>query len=378
MALSVLGACEAGALSRLDDAVALPDGGRGIDGGPASGTDAAPPDPEPSVDLGPAADGGPTPGDLGPSETVDSGPVDPCATVRCGTNARCTEGVCRCLPGFVDAGGGTCAPVEPGDPAGRTRDEVCTAWNESRVANAAGGGWSEPSATCDPGTLSNVAVEDTVRRINGYRWLAGLDPVTDDTAQRVGDQACALMMSREGRLSHTPGTDWACYSEAGATAAGRSNIAYGVSSSPQSIDLYMGDRGVSSLGHRRWILAPRLGKVGIGFAGRGQCLGVFDTSGSSTRPWTGYPNPGFAPLPTAAHSWSFHTGSALRDATVEVRSGGSVLPVTVYSPGGTYGRQEAIAWDPSGWTPTAGVTYEVTVSGFADGPVSYSVTLVDC
>lgn len=365
----VLSGCEAGQLSELPPDVTLQDWGAPDRDGSVPGLDQGTP---------PAGDMGPGGADQGPMTTPDLGPGDPCEGVSCGAGAMCSGGTCSCLPGFVDTGGGTCQPVEPGDPAGRTETEVCDAWNAGRVENAVGGGWTEPSDTCDPGTLSPAAIEDTVRRVNMYRWLAGLDPVTDDPAQHAGDQACALMMHREGRLSHDPPTDWACYSSEGAAAAGSSNLALGSRSSPAAIDLYMGDRGVASLGHRRWVLAPRLGKIGIGFAGRGQCLGVFDGSGSSDRPWTAYPNQGFAPMPTAQYTWSFHSNAGLRDATVEVRSGGSALPVSVYYPGSTYGRQESIAWDPEGWTPAAGTTYEVTIGNFSGGPITYTVTLVDC
>jgi hypothetical protein len=367
VALVALVACEPGQLSELPPEVTLNDWGvpPGTDGGP--GVDMG----TPSGDLGPGVD-------LGPMTDPDLGPDDPCEGVSCGAGASCSGGSCRCLPGFVDVGGGTCEPVEPGDPAGRTETDVCDAWNEGRVENAVGGGWTEGPTTCDPGTLSDAAIEDTVRRVNMYRWLAGLDPVTDDPAQHAGDQECAVMMDREGRLSHDPPESWSCYTAAGAAAAGSSNLALGSRSSPAAIDLYMGDRGVTSLGHRRWIVAPRLGKIGIGFAGRGQCLGVFDGTGSSDRPWTAYPNQGPAPIATAQHSWSFHMNAGLRDATVTVQSGGSAMPVSVYYPGGNYGRQDAIAWDPDGWSPTAGTTYEVTIDGFSGGPITYSVTLVDC
>ena len=367
---ALLVGCGSGELSVLPSDEVPP----GVDAGPRT-------DLGPGVDLGPAPDLGAT--DLGPGDgdsgppPPDLGPTDPCAGVSCGAGARCADGACECLPGFTDTGG-ACQPIDPGDPAGRTRADVCSAWNAGQVENAAGGGWTEPSDMCDPGTLSAVAIEDTVRRVNVYRWLVGLDPVTDDPTQHDGCQACALMMTRQGSLSHDPPMSWACYSAEGAAAAGRSNLALGSRSSPEAIDLYMGDRGVTSLGHRRWVIAPRLGRVGIGFAGRGQCLGVFDGSGTSSRPWTAYPNQGFAPRPTASHSWSFHTDTSLRNATVEVRGGGSVLPVTTYYPGGNYGYQEAIAWDPDGWSPTAETTYEVTIGNFSGGPITYTVTLVDC
>ena len=353
----------------------------GGDGGPVVMIDLGarnlgpPVDGGPGVDLGVGVDGG---------ARVDLGPTDPCAGVTCGAGARCEAATrsCVCSPGFVDTGG-ACVAATPGDPSARTRDEMCTRWNADRVDRAASA-WTAGPSMCDPGSMPADAIDDTLRRVNVYRWLSGLGPVTEDVGQRANDQACAHMMSVNGMLDHSPPSGWTCYTAGGAAGAGSSNLSLGAGSSAGGIDLFMDDSGVDSLGHRRWILNGPLGAVGVGFSSgvRGaSCLGVFDSSGSSTSTWTAYPNEGYAPADNArASMWSFHSNTLdLGSATVSVVriSDGATLAVTVSHPADGYGPR-TVAFSPSGWSPTAGERYRVTVTGTSAGDISYEVELVSC
>ncbi len=351
-----------------DGGVVMQDGGRAIAAG--AGVDAGP-----RTAAGPGADSGPNVIDAG----RDSGPVDPCAGVSCGANAHCTAGSCACDAGFVMMSTG-CVAVPPGDPAGRTQAEVCDAWSAGHVENASPA-WTAGATMCDPGTMAPEAIEDTLRRVNMFRWLAGLDPVPHDASRHSELMECANMMNVNGALSHMPPSSWTCYTAGGASAAGRSNIALGYRTPGSAIDGYMGDSGTMSLGHRRWILSGHLGSVEIGFAGRGQCLGVFDRSGSTTRAWTAYPNQGFAPIETARYTWSFHVESISlsSSSTAEVVrvSDGASLPVESYYIEG-FGPPTSLGFTPSGWTPAAGETYRVTIHGTSMGDVTYETTLVSC
>jgi uncharacterized protein YkwD len=276
--------------------------------------------------------------------------------------------------------GGSCDALPPGDPAGRTQSEVCDAWNQGHVENASPA-WTAGSTTCDPGTLSPDAIDDTLRRVNMFRWLAGLPPVSHDDSRHDEMMECAHMMNVNGSLSHMPPSSWECYTSGGAGAAGRSNIALGYRSPGAAIDGYMRDSRTMSLGHRRWILGSRLGSVEIGFAGRGQCLGVFAGGGSTDRAWTAYPNQGFAPIETAQDTWSFqaYTVSLASDSDVEVtRVGdGMDMPVEVYQTGG-FGPPPTIGFIPSGWSPNPGETYRVTITNTSEGDITYETTLVGC
>ncbi len=341
----------------------LPDDDAGT---PPPGTDAAMP--PPGTDAGP-----PPPTDAGP-------PPGPCDGVTCMANSRCdtATGECACNPGFTQMGS-SCVALPPGDPAGRTQAEVCDAWAMGHVENSVEP-WTAGPSMCDPGTMDPAAMDDTLRRIAMFRWLAGLGPVDHDASRHSELMECAHMMSVNNALSHSPPTSWTCYTSGGASAAGRSNIALGYRTPGSAIDGYMSDRNTPSLGHRRWILGERLASVEMGFAGRGQCLGVFGGGGTSDRAFTAYPNQGFAPLETAQYTWSFHAnhfalGSAY--ATVQRASDGADLPVESYLTGGG-GPPPTVGFTPMGWTPSPGETYRVTIHDTGVGDIVYETTLVSC
>jgi len=143
----------------------------------------------------------------------------------------------------------------------------------------------------------------------------------------------------------------------------------------------MGDAGTPSLGHRRWILSNRLGRVGIGFAGRAQCLRVFDSSGRSDREWTSFPNPGPAPVETTGFVWSFNSHSIdTSSATVlmeKLTPTREEISVTTSYMGRGSGPPGAVAWRPSA-RAVAGETYRITIGGLSVSDVSYEVEVVDC
>lgn len=326
------------------------------------------------MDSGPAPDGGAPVGDAG--ARADTGSPEACAGVSCPASSSCdpATGACVCDEGFVDMGAG-CVALPPGDPAGREAGEVCAQWRDGHREDARPP-WTG-GAMCDPGTLAAAAFDDTVRRVNMFRWLVGLGPVVNDMGQHAAEQDCAMMMNAARSLSHTPGPSWPCYTEAGAGAAGRSNLALGSATPGDAIDLYVGDRGVPSLGHRRWVLNFGLGRIGVGFAGNAQCLGVFDMSARSERTWTSWPNPGPTPVEATQVTWSFHMRGAGGAAVAVETFDGSPLGVESYVPPRGFG-PDTIAWDPSGWTPSVGQRYRVTISGVAGGPIVYVVEVVAC
>lgn len=375
--MTLLAAACTGEIRRADGTPGDGDAGPGgpEDGGPGRIDGGVTPD-----GAAPPADGGPGGAPDGGEGEADAGTVDPCAEVTCGTNEECdpATGACACRDGFADMGAG-CVAVPPGDPAGRTEAEVCAAWRAGHVESS-GTPWTAGGTECDLGTLHADAIDDTVRRVSLFRWLAGLGAVTDDPARQSVAQHCAVLMAANGRISHTPDSSWDCYTAEGEEGAGSSNLALGVGTPAFAIDLYMRDYGTPSLGHRRWILNDPLGKVSVGFAGTAQCLGIFDSSGTSDRDWTAYPNPGPAPVETSTDLWSLHSrrlSLAGADVTVERVSDGAALPVTVSHPPEGYG-PGAVAWDPNGWTPVAGERYRVTITGVSGGPIAYVVHLVSC
>ena len=309
----------------------------------------------------------------------------------CAANQYCEPATlsCVCNPGFIMQGG-ACTAAPAGDPTSHTQQEVCDHWKSGHVV-------TEPDpltttgAECDAGTLKQAAIVDTLTRINMFRWMDGLGPTSDDATFDADAQKCANLESWwpwMGGSPHSPPVSSKCYTAAGGATAGQSNIAWGSGHPAQAIDQFMQDNGnETTLGHRRWILNPPLGPIGIGYwegggmYGNAECLRVFGSSGGGPNPsWVAIPTAGFAPLETATWTWSFHGslgGIPGATATVLRVDDNMALPVKMFPLSQGYA-QDTTSWAPVGWAAEAGKTYRVTVSGLAGGDVVYDVKPVTC
>jgi hypothetical protein len=330
---------------------------------------------------------------------ADTGPTT-CGGVLCKANETCLGASCGCLPGYVPGANG-CDAAPAGHPASHTQMEVCQKWKAGHVVTTPQP-FTSGGSTCSPGTLAAGGITDTLVRINLFRWMTGLGDVTDDTTRDTGAQACAVIQAWNNPNSlgnpHMPPANATCYTMLGAQYAGMSNLAWGTSTA-DSIDLYVKDPGMGnagSIGHRRWVLYPPLGKVGVGFVSGGmnnfqglaQCLAVIgDQSGTGPKPaWYTWPPAGYVPVQVTrgavnqGWAWTFHVKATnvVGTAQIAVKNlvTGDTLPVTTMTLGQGYGDQ-AISFYPSGWTPKAGDTYRVTVTG-TGGPYVYDVSPVTC
>lgn len=365
------------------------------------------------VDAGaPGTDAGPTPNDAGPSfpdadaAREDAGP-DPDAGSRdagvdagfdaahdAGSDAGYDAGPpSACGIGYVGEPG-ACTPIVT-DPAARSEAEVCATWRRG-TSETVGPSFWQSTGGCDPGTLGAAAHVDTLERVNLYRWLAGLRPATHDDSQRAAYQECAKMMQANGELDHHPPDTWDCYTAGGASAAGSSNLALGGLTPGSAIDLFMVDANVSSLGHRRWVLAHGLGRIQIGATNRSMCLGVFSGGNTTERTWTAYPNEGVAPIELSRGRWSLQmAGASFGDATtvtITRVADGYQPTLEVYAISTGFSRWPALGWyairDPDAgpiggtWRPTAGESYTISVAGHGSSshadPFEYEVTFADC
>lgn len=328
----------------------------------------------------------------GGTTTTGTGGASADCAPPCGANQHCEAATltCVCDPGFVMQGG-SCNAAPPGDPSTHTEAEVCQHWQDGHVVTTpsplvTGGG------ECEAGSLKAGALVDTLARINMFRWLVGLGPTTDDAGMNATAQKCANLESwwdwSLPDSPHFPPANVKCYTAEGASGAGMSNIAWGSGHPAQAIDQFMEDQGnATTMGHRRWILNPPLYPVGIGYwegggmYGNAECLGVFGSSGNGPNPpWVSVPNAGFAPLATAQWTWTFHGSlSGIPNAQISMLRVDDATPlaVSVQTLSQGYG-QDCISWTPQGWTPEAGKTYRVTVSGLGGGDVVYDVKPVAC
>lgn len=277
-------------------------------------------------------------------------------------------------------------------PDDRSREGVCARWREGHAISTPIG-FSPGLGACEPGSLADGAIADTIRRIDLFRWLAGLDGVGHDPAFDADAQACSVLAAHWdfGRQEspHTPSPDATCYSEAGRRAASTSNLSWGVRHPANTIDGFMEDAGannVDALGHRRWILNPPLGLVGVGYyeggtnLGVASCLRVFDMSGGGAAPaWNAVPPAGFAPIEMARWTWSLQGSVPGVSAAAVTMTDDAGAPLAIEVHRLQVGAGEpAVAWIPVGWAPAPDTTYHVTVSGLVGGDVSYEVTPVVC
>lgn len=127
------------------------------------------------------------------------------------------------------------------------------------------------------GQLDSTYLNDGLRLLNFYRWLAGLESVTLSDHLNVQAQYGAVVLAANDSLTHTPKKP-ADMSESfyrmGANACAGSNISmrfgYDIGTLLQSaLQAHMDELSPSNrldLGHRRWLLDPSLGKVGFGLA----------------------------------------------------------------------------------------------------------------
>jgi uncharacterized protein YkwD len=260
--------------------------------------------------------------------------------------------------------------------------------------------WTGNRGNCNEGSTSLTFREAVLQRLNYFRAMAGVPAqVAFSDTYSAKDQKAALMMSVNGSLSHSPPSDWTCYSADGSEAAGNSNLALGAHGW-DAIDLFIADPGSGNgvAGHRRWIFYPQTQHMGTGDIPSGggwaaNALWVFDENLWGPRPATreeyvAWPPPGYTPYQVVYARWSFsYTGANFSGATVTMTQNGAGVPVVQEAVANGYG-ENTLVWIPNGMSsgtpwpkPVADTKYRVTIDnvGIAGTPrsFSYDVTVFD-
>lgn len=178
----------------------------------------------------------------------------------------------------------------------------------------------EPSAVFPYaiGELDDTYRNDGLRLLNFYRALAGLEPVSLGDHLNAQAQYGAVLLAANDDLTHTPKKPANMYDSfyrMGANACAASNISmrYGYDTAvllQSALRAHMDELSASNrldLGHRRWLLDPRLGQVGFGLATSATnrqyiTVPISDTTGTGAMPdailWPAaghFPNNVFAP-----------------------------------------------------------------------------------
>lgn len=242
------------------------------------------------------------------------------------------------------------------------------------------------------GQLSEETVTSALARLNQYRYIAGLDAnVTSDATYAEYAQAAALINAVHGGLSHSPakpsGMSDSTY-QLCKKGAGSSNLAAGYGSLPNSIDGWINEAGL--LGHRRWLLYPKLGKTGFGLVnnvnsmyGSYSAVYVFDRSNDSDYKNVAWPAQ-LTPLSYFSEydTWSLSTGNTETASNVKVTltrksdkkkwTFTSSNGLTVDNTG--YGQRGCIIFCPNGISSFKdGDVYTVNITGLVDGDLTYNV-----
>jgi uncharacterized protein YkwD len=235
--------------------------------------------------------------------------------------------------------------------------------------------WTGNHASCIPGTTSETFRQAIFRRINYFRAMAGVPPLSGfKDAYNHKAQAASLMMSVNRQLSHNPPGTWTCFSADGYEGASSSNLYLGVYG-PPAISGYMYDSGSGNyaVGHRRWILYPQTRYMGTGdIPSQGgypasNALWVFDTvymwgARPQTRePYVTWPPPGYVPRQVVYPRWSFAYAHAdFSGVSLTVTRNGLPVSVTVNPIANGYG-ENTLVWELGESLPQGEVVYSVQI-----------------
>jgi hypothetical protein len=270
---------------------------------------------------------------------------------------------------------------------------MCTKWTSEYYSTGSTYFSGVDTAACLAGVTVQSARTDVMRVVNLHRYLIGLDPVLNyDSSWDNRTQECSLMCFRKGGLQHTGWTTAdACYTAAGSDGCGSSNLAYGYSQPHATIAQWINDAGVSSLGHRRWVLSPSLGNINYGIVNTFSSLYVFGTqTNTNTRGYWTWPSEGHFPLQAlravgSTPWWNYATSSNLAaivscDITY---SGVTILNGACFTDTVGYGPYKSIQMPVDATLSSRAGCYDVAISFQATtgGPVinvAYTVTLFDC
>jgi hypothetical protein len=203
-----------------------------------------------------------------------------------------------------------------------------------------------------PGTTSDAWREAMETRMNTFRRVVGLGPVTQDPEYNRLCQAGAILILSD--WSHAPAKTAKNWTPDGYKAAQSSLLATGETMRNPVMDLIY-DGGVATLGHRSSILTPGLKKTGFGAAssmidlsrkslayaylGYNNDKSASDPDPNYTDPFVMWPAKGWIPTRLIPANWSIdladywsntsETGPFLdlRSVTIEVWRNGVKMPV---------------------------------------------------
>ncbi len=212
--------------------------------------------------------------------------------------------------------------------------------------------WTGDEPSCNAGAVPQNTKDKIFMRLAYFRKAAGLNnEIAEEAVKSEKAQRAALMMHSNGTLNHFPPNSWKCFSESGKQAAGNSLLTS--TNNASAIDSYIRDYGIENgpVGHRRWLLWPRLQEMGIGNTDRYSALWVLGNPGTSpvdAPEFIAWPPKGFVPKQVVYPRWSFSIAKAdfsKTKVTMKYKNGTSIS-IEKEELTGIYG-DNTIVWKPA-------------------------------
>lgn len=268
-----------------------------------------------------------------------------------------------------------------------------------RVTYATEPSLEEPYAA---GVISDASNQSAINMINQIRFIAGISSnvsINKEYEKKVS--AATLLNALNNKMTHTPSRPsvlsdpkYDSLYELGEKGAGSSNIASGYGTLNYAIvNGWMADEdsgNIDRVGHRRWVLNPKMSATGFGKTGSQTAMYSFDSSGTGDQKNIAWPAQN---TPTAYfesdYPWSLSMpmdDSIKKDMiSVQIKSlntnrtwnfSSTHADGDFYYNTQTYGRLHCLIFRPSG-LPTIrdGDKYEVTVTVDKEQPeiINYQV-----
>ena len=156
------------------------------------------------------------------------------------------------------------------------------------------------------GTLRSEVKQDTINQINYFRWLAGLNSITQNNQYMEYSQKGAVVLAANRILTHTPAQPTDMDSEFYQQGYNATNARIGTSANiskgsllPESIKGYIDDTSnmEPDVGHRSSLLSKNAQSASFGYAEGYGVVNIF-TDNSITNPdiYHAWPSPGYMPI----------------------------------------------------------------------------------
>jgi hypothetical protein len=237
----------------------------------------------------------------------------------------------------------------------------------------------------NPNAPSAEALARSLAKVNTYRYLCDVpaDVVLDNDYINLCQHGAEILV-KVGSLTHNPPRPAGVSDEAyqlGKDGCGRSNLFMG-GDPVASVDAYMNDsddRNIDRLGHRRWILNPRMAKTGFGGSGKFSAMYSFDGSREATPQYdfVCYPPRGYCPKALFDAGYAWHVSLNPDKYTVDDKAEMAIYPVDAkltrakapleldykHVDRGGFGINNAIIGRPKGFVLRPGFVFEVVLSG---------------